>query len=194
MLLLKNGMGARVNQGWFLTFLLIGLSACAQKQEAPDVRGQAQDWTLVKRLNHVTKVSYCVLTSSPRALASGVGMDEIRVLVAKDGRVMLTSSSEPFDLTALNQVGIRVDDHTPFLAPKPHSPTELRYSSEDSDALLALMKRGRSARIQVALLPRKELLTGVYSLQNFEAALTTYRMCEVLRTEEVIPKSALRME
>jgi hypothetical protein len=185
-------MGDRVFQGWYFTFIVFLLAACTQGQEAPNVHGQAPDWSLVKRLNHITKVSYCMLASSPRALASGLGMDEIRILVAKDGRVMLTSSSEPFDMTALHQMGIRIDGNTPFLAPTPRSPTELSYSASVSEALLLQMKSGKSARIQIALMPRRELLTGIYSLQNFEPALTTYRMCEVLRAEEIVPKSALQ--
>lgn len=185
-------MGVRVFQGWYLTLGIITLAACTSMQKAPNVQGQAPDWSLVKRLNHVTKVSYCILTSSPRALASGLGIDEIRILVAKDGRVMLTSSSEPFDMTALHQMGIRIDDNPPFLAPTPRSPTELSYSATASEALLSQMKSGKSARIQIALMPRRELLTGVYTLQNFEPALTTYRMCEVLRADEMVPKAALR--
>lgn len=187
-------MGVQVYQGRYLTLVIITLAACTPVQEAPNVQGQAPDWSLVKRLNHVTKISYCVLASSPRALASGLGMDEIRILVAKDGRVMLTSSSEPFDMTTLHQMGIRIDDNTPFLAPTPRSPTELSYSASVSEVLLSQMRSGKSARIQIALMPRRELLTGVYSLQNFEPALTTYRMCEVLRAEEMVTKSALREE
>ena len=171
--------------GWF------AISGCTLIGNSPRVDSPAPDWTLVKRQHSETKQSTCILASAPRALASGVGMDEIRVIIAQDGRITLTSSTEPFDLTALGQMGIRIDENAPFLSPSPRSPTELTFSLQESQSLLSQMKAGRTARIQIALMPRKELLTGVYSLRGFETALTSYRMCEVLKARETIPKSVL---
>lgn len=171
---------------------VLAIGGCALNHTSPRVERPAPDWNLVKRQHRETKQSTCILASSPRALATGVGMDEIRVIIAQDGRITLTSSTGPFDVTALGQMGIRIDDNTPFLSPSPRSPTELTFSMQESESLLSQMKAGRTARIQIALMPRKELLTGVYSLRGFESALTSYRMCEVLKSRESIPKSVWR--
>lgn len=174
-----------------ITWGMLAIGGCSLTNNSPRVESPAPDWNLLKRQHRETKQSTCILASSPRALASGVGMDEIRVIIAQDGRVTLTSSTEPFDLTALRQIGIRIDENAPFLSPTPRSPTELTFSMQESDSLLSQMKAGKTARIQIALMPRKELLTGVYSLRGFEPALTSYRMCEVLKARESVPKSVL---
>lgn len=175
-----------------ITWGVLAIGGCALTSNSPRVERPAPDWNLVKRQHSETKQSTCILASSPRALASGVGMDEIRIIIALDGRITLTSSTEPFDLTALGQMGVRIDENPPFLSPTPRSPTELTFSTQESESLLSQMKAGRAARIQIALQPRKELLTGVYSLRGFELALTSYRMCEVLKARESVPKSVLR--
>lgn len=125
----------------------------------------------------------CALSSPPKRYATGAGVDEERILVHADGTVSLRTVLDAFDTRAIRQIGISVDDRPAFLAPTPVGSHELRFTAQDSEALLEQMTAGRTARIQVALHPRKELLTGVYSLRGFEQALLNYRMCEVMDAE-----------
>jgi len=105
--------------------------------------------------------------------------------IHSNGLVSLQSDHDPFDLAVRDEMGVQVKGEAPVLAPRlGSSPKELTFSPQDSARLLDQLAKGSWARIQVALVPRKEMLTAAYSLKGFEEALRSYRMCEVFRAKQ----------
>lgn len=142
-------------------------------------------WQLQRGEATVTTPPSCALVSAPQTFATGVGLGHVRLRIHSNGLVSLQSDHDPFDLGVREQMGIQVKEHAPVLAPQAgSSPQELTFSPEDSARLLDQLARGTWARIQVALVPRKEMLTAAYSLNGFDEALRSYRVCEVFRAKQ----------
>ena len=163
-----------------LTFML---TSCVNSQlkALPD----EHMWHTERMISPVDKSASCHLFSSARPFSSGAGLDHVRIVIHRNGLVSLRSSRDVFDTSIRNQIGIRVDDHAPKLAPSNSSNAkELTYSAPDSMQLLDQLKTGRIARIQVVLAPRKELLATTFALDSFPDALQEYRVCEVIREEQ----------
>lgn len=176
--------------------LALGLSLCACQTLQPEATnpmslGEAKAmWSVARSNGEAPTHEQCKLLSSPKTYSTGAGSDQIRVEVSNSGLVSLITQEDPFDTRALDQIGLRVDDGNAVLKPQPKSAQRLTFGERESTVLLDQMRAGESLRIQIVLYPRKELLTGVYSLRGFESALLTYRMCEVMRAEQEAKKTA----
>lgn len=163
---------------------LVALGACANQPSDHNHRASAP-WQLQRGGSTNASAPNCVLASAPQPFVTGVGLDHVRVRIHSDGLVSLQSDHDPFDLAVRDQMGIQVKGHAPMLAPRVgSSPKELTFSSEMSAKLLEQLANGSWARIQVALVPRKEMLTAAYSLEGFDEALKSYRVCEVFRAKQ----------
>lgn len=160
------------------------LSACAGQMNNHDHPAEVS-WQLQRGGATVTTPPSCALVSAPQSFATGVGLGHVRLRIHSDGLISLQSEHDPFDLAIRDQMGIQVKGQTPVLAPRiGNSPQELTFSPQDSARLLDQLASGTWARIQVALVPRKEMLTAAYSLKGFEEALRSYRVCEVFRAKQ----------
>lgn len=160
------------------------LAACASPPSDHNHRAGAP-WQMQRGGATATMAASCVLVSAPQPFVTGVGLDHVRLRIHDDGLVSLQSEHDPFDLAVRDEMGVQVKGQTPVLAPRMgSSPKELTFSPQDSARLLDQLANGSWARIQVALVPRKEMLTAAYSLEGFEEALRSYRMCEVFRAKQ----------
>lgn len=169
---------------------LVILAGCANQPSDHNHRASAP-WQLQRGGATGANAPSCVLASAPQPFATGVGLDHVRVRIHSDGLVSLQSDHDPFDLTVRDQMGIQVKGHAPMLAPRlGSSPKELTFSPEISAELLEQLASSSWARIQVALVPRKEMLTAAYSLKGFDEALKSYRVCEVFRAKQEGDRSA----
>ncbi len=180
------------------TILALTLGGCETLQPEstqPMSVGEAKAmWSVARSNGGSLSSEQCKLLSSPKTYSSGAGSDEIRVEVSNSGLVSLITQEDPFDTRALDQIGLRIDDRDAVLKPQPHGAQRLTFNERESGLLLDQMREGSSLRIQIVLYPRKELLTGVYSLRGFESALLTYRMCEVVRAEQAAKNTAAAPE
>lgn len=158
-------------------------SGCVGPQSGAMLADHA--WHTERQVAQSNRTAACTLFSSARPFSSGAGLDQVRIIIHRNGIVSLQSTQDAFDTKIRAQIGVRVDDHAAMLAPKAGiTPRELTFSAAESTKLIDQLKTGRVARIQVALAPRKELLSTTFSLDEFPEALQEYRMCEVVRAEQ----------
>lgn len=160
------------------------VTACASQPSDHNHRAGVP-WQLQRTGATTSAPASCVLVSAPQPFATGAGLDHVRLRIHSDGLVSLQSDHDPFDLAVRDEMGVQVKGEPPVLAPRVgHSPKELTFTPQDSARLLDQLAQGSWARVQVALVPRKEMLTAAYSLKGFEEALRSYRMCEVFRAKQ----------
>jgi hypothetical protein len=161
---------------------LLGLCACAPNPISHHHNGTAA-WQLERSADPHSGTASCALNSAATRFVTGAGVDYVRLVVHRGGLVSIQAEHDSFDLDVRTQMGIEVQGHGALTAPaRGASSRELTYSSAESERLLEWFTTSDWARIQIALLPRKEMLTAPYSLEGFEDSLRAYRMCEVFRT------------
>lgn len=178
----KSALIARIH--WLAAGAVLFLNACASTDQEHNHKADAP-WLLQRRVATATAPPACTLISAPTAFSTGAGLDHVRIRIHSDGLLSLQSDHDPFDITVRDQMGVQVKGQAPVLAPRlGSSPREMTFSPADSAKLLEQFAEGKWARIQVALVPRKEMLTAAYSLKGFEEALRSYRMCEVFRAKQ----------
>lgn len=161
--------------------LLVACSGVSHLEKA-DVK---QPWKVEKQAQSTAGYDSCSLVSNPENFSSSYGISPIKILVEQDGLVRLQSSNDAFDLKALDQIGIRVDENAPVLKPsKDTTPQSLIFNEAASNKLLKQMEAGATVRVQVALLPKRELLSGAYSLTGFSDTYLEYKICRVFARDE----------
>ena len=141
----------------------------------------ADEWKYEWRSDKMTGEQTCLVFSRMLPLSTGYGVSSVYLGIQSNGQFSLQSTDYPFDSRYLTQIGVRIDENAPILAPQKTANSKLFLFSE-SDSLLIQQQvaKGKEIRIQVVFFPNDERVSGVLSLSGIVQAIARYNGCRVL--------------
>jgi len=142
------------------------------------------DWRFEWKSDTMTDKELCLVFSEKQFYKIGYGksLSGIYLGIQDNGLVSIHSTKSPFDQTALNVIGLRINDNPSIFGPVVGSNVHtLIFNQVKSAQILAQLATAKTIKLQIVFFPKGDKLIKQYAANGYIPSVTQFNGCKAIK-------------